>query len=72
MILGRPKKGALNLVDVGESACQDGEGCQVVDGLGGKNRLNQGGAACRSNVFSVPSGELPGAFILKVLNIFNS
>jgi hypothetical protein len=41
----------------------------VVDGLGGQNRLDEGNSTGHVDELAIPSGNLAGAFVLKVLEI---
>jgi hypothetical protein len=41
----------------------------VVNGLGGQNRLDEGNSTGHVDELAIPSGNLAGAFVLKVLEI---
>jgi hypothetical protein len=54
-VFGGPKEGPLNLVDELYGAKRDVEGSEVVDCLGGNDRLDLGGPTGRGNELSIPS-----------------
>jgi hypothetical protein len=68
-VFGGPKESSLDLVDEFDSLRRHQERGEMVDGLGGDEGFDQGGAAGRGNKFAISRRELANALILKKLKV---
>ena len=69
LVGGRPKESTFNFVKVGDEARWNDERRQVIDGLGGEDRLNKGSTVGHGHESTIPSGDLARTFILEVLEV---